>query len=88
MHALWDYPAAACVFFFALVPAAGRQAGFPLLADRAGVRAQKRNSLTNSENVNLSNNSETFYWYNTHERCSCKNCKVLIGEAYENVFEK
>ena len=32
---LWDYPAAACVFFgSALVPAAGRQAGFSLLPGR------------------------------------------------------
>jgi len=29
------------VFFFALVPAAGRQAGFPLLADRVGVCVRK-----------------------------------------------
>ena len=46
MHALWDYPAAACIFLFftfpiSFGPAAGRQAGFPLLADRVGVCVRK-----------------------------------------------
>ncbi len=81
MHALWDYPAAACVFLFCT--RAGRRAsGWLLTSSRpaAGVRAWKRNSLTNSENVDLSNNSETFYWYNTHERCSC--WEVVIIAKY------